>query len=141
MELTADSISSSWVTKKTAPKTISLHIKLGGADWPPGDDWTVTAQLAGDLILDYDSRLADDAHELVATSSVSKLLMRQTLTLSGMLYYDLDENEIYVRPKADYALTDDFHILVGADLFYGDDGNFGKYRNNSQVWAKAKYSF
>lgn len=114
---------------------------LGGADWTPGDDWTVTGQLAGDLVVDYDSRLADDAHELVATLSVSKLLMRQTLTLSGMLYYDLDENEIYVRPKADYALTDDFHLLVGADVFGGDDGDFGKYRNNSQVWAKAKYSF
>jgi len=114
---------------------------LGGVDWTPGNDWTVIAQLAGDWIMDYDSRLADDAHELVATMSVSRQLMRQTLTLSNMLYYDLNENEIYVRPKADYALTDDFHLFVGADVFCGDDGDFGRYRNNSQVWVKAKYSF
>ncbi len=114
---------------------------LWGADWTPGNDWTVIAQLAGDLIVDYDSRLADDARELVATLNVSKQLMRQTLTMSGMLYYDLDENEIYVRPKADYALTDDFRLLVGADVFCGADGAFGAYRNNSQVWVKAKYSF
>ena len=114
---------------------------LGGVDWSPGNDWTVIAQLTGDLILNYDDRLADGAHETMATLSVSKKLLNQTLTLSNMLFYDLNANEIYTRPKAAYELTDALHLIVGADIFCGDDGDFGLYRENSQVWVKAKYSF
>lgn len=114
---------------------------LGGVDWTPGDDWTVIGQITGDLIMDYDARLADEAHESMATLSVSKKLLNQTLTLTTMLYYDLNENEIYTRPKVDYALTDALHLMMGADIFCGDGGDFGNYRNNSQVWVKAKYSF
>lgn len=114
---------------------------LGGVDWTPGNDWTVIAQITGDIIMNHDARLADEAFEAMATLSISKELLNQTLTVSNMLYYDLNENEIYTRPKADYALTDAWHLMTGADIFCGDDGRFGAYRNNSQVWVKIKYSF
>jgi hypothetical protein len=114
---------------------------LGGVDWTPGNDWTVIAQIAGDTIIDHDASLADKAFETMATLSISKELLNQTLTVSNMLYYDLNENEIYTRPKADYALTDALHLMTGADIFCGDYGDYGKYRNNSQVWVKVKYSF
>lgn len=114
---------------------------LAGVDWTPGNDWTVTAQFTGDAMIDHDANMADEAHEAMATLSLSKKLLNQTLTLSNMVYYDINENEIYARPKADYALTDAFHVLVGADIFCGDDGEFGMYRDNSQIWVKGKYSF
>ena len=33
------------------------------------------------------------------------------------------------------------HLSVGADIFCGDDGRYGMYEDNSQVWTKIKYSF
>ena len=123
------------------PMQKDLFKWLVGVDWTPGNDWTVIAQFIVSHIIDHDARLADEAHESSVTLNVSKDLLHQTLTLSNMLYYDLNENEIYIRPKADYAVTDAFHFLMGADIFCGDDGDFGRYRNNSQVWIKAKYSF
>jgi hypothetical protein len=38
-------------------------------------------------------------------------------------------------------MTDGFEILVGADLFMGDEGTFGAYHQNDSVYAKLKYSF
>jgi len=114
---------------------------LGGVDWTPGNNWSVIAQLTGDVIVNYDAALADEEMESMVTLNISKELFNQTLTVSGMLYFDLNEGESYFRPKADYAMTDALHLLFGADIFCGDEGNFGKYENNSQVWIKVKYSF
>ena len=114
---------------------------LAGVDWTPGNDWTVIAQFTGDTIMNHDARLVNEALETSATLSISKELLNQTLTVSNMFYYDLNENEIYTRPKADYDLTDALHLMLGADIFCGDDGQFGRYRNNSQVWVKVKYNF
>ncbi len=114
---------------------------LGGVDWTPGDDWSVTAQLTGNIILNHDARLANDRHELTATLNISKKLLRQTLTLSNMVYWDMDENEMFDRVKAEYEVSDGFFLSVGADIFSGGDGKFGAYEKNSQVWGKARYSF
>lgn len=114
---------------------------LGGVDWTLGNDWTLTTQLTGTLILDHEDRLADRAHDLLATLNLSKKLLRQTLTLSSMLYYRLNDSEIYDRLKVEYALTDAFHLSVGADIFCGGDGPYGQYRDNTQVWLKGRYNF
>ncbi len=114
---------------------------LTGLDWTPGDDWSVTAQLIGTHILNHDPRLADDPFSSMATLNISKKLLRQTLTLSTMLYADLGDGETFDRIKADYELRDGLHLLAGADFFCGDDGQFGRYTDNSQVWVRLKYSF
>ena len=114
---------------------------LGGVDWSPGNDWTLIAQLTSDVIIDHGDRLADEAHTLTATFNISKKLLRQMLTLSNMLFYSIDRNECYDRPAAEYAVTDALHVSLGADIFCGADGRFGRYQDNTQVWVKAKYSF
>nr|WP_320114429.1 DUF1302 family protein [uncultured Desulfuromonas sp.] len=114
---------------------------LGGVDWSPGNDWSVIGQLTGDTIINYDAALADERRTCLATLNLSKELLRQTLTLSTMLYYDLDDNEFYHRLKAEYAVTDAWHVAVGADLFSSGNGRYGQYEGNSQVWIKTKYSF
>lgn len=114
---------------------------LTGLDWTPGDDWTVTAQMIGTHILDHESDLSDEPFSSMVTLNISKKLMRQILTLSNMLYCDLNDGEIFDRVKADYEIRDGIHLLVGADYFCGDDGQFGRYKDNSQVWVRLKYSF
>ncbi len=114
---------------------------LGGIDWNPGNDWNLTAQLAGEGIFNHDHRLADPAHQTMATLNISKKLLNQTLTLSNMVYWRIEDAEIFDRIRAEYEITDGLHLLAGADIFHGDDGQYGAYEDNSQIWVKVKYSF
>ena len=112
-----------------------------GLDWTPGSDWMLIAQFADDFILDYDQVIKDDKHTMLATLHISKKLFRQTLELSTMSYFGINEKDYFVRTNIDYALTDELHLLLGCDLFFGDEGMMGQYDDNDEVWMKAKYSF
>lgn len=114
---------------------------LVGIDWNPGDNWSLTAQLTGEGMFHHDQRLAAPAHETMATLNISKKLLNQTLTLSSMVFWRIDDAEIFGRLKAEYEITDGLHLSAGADVFVGDDGQYGVYEDNSQIWVKVKYSF
>lgn len=114
---------------------------LVGVDWTPGNNWTVITQLTGQSIADYEEVLSAHEHDLTATLNISKKLLRETLTLSSMLYYHFNDLDFFYRCKAEYKVTDNLHVLVGLDYFDGEDGQFGPYNDNSQVWFKTKYSF
>ena len=114
---------------------------LVGVDWYPGGEWTISAQFADCFILDYDEKIGDDEHEMLATFSISKSLFRNTLTLSAFGYVGVNDRELFNRSSMDYELTDGLHLEAGIDVFAGDDGMFGQYKDNTEVWTKAKYSF
>lgn len=114
---------------------------LGGVDWTPGNDWTVTGQLIGEHILGHEKVLHERAGSYMATLNVAKKLLRQTLTLSNMLYYRFNDHEFFDRLKVEYAVTDDLQLALGADLFQGAKGPFGRYTDNSQIWLRARYGF
>lgn len=112
-----------------------------GIDWTPGNDWMLTAQFVDNLIFDYDKAIKEDEHTILATLHISKKLLRQTLTLSTMGYFGFNDKDCFVRTSMDYALTDELHLLFGVDIFAGEDGLLGQYKDNDEVWIKAKYSF
>ena len=114
---------------------------LAGTDWYPGNDWTITGQVAGTKIIDHDSRISAGSHELIATLNISKKILRQTVTVSNMLYYDISAREYFDRFKVGWDASDSLNFSVGADIFEGDTGTYGRYEHNSQLWFKAKYSF
>ncbi len=114
---------------------------LGGIDWRPGNDWTVTAQLIGDHLLGDAALLARKSHQYISTLNISKKLLDQTLTLANMVYWQLDAGEVFDRFKITYDLSDTVALFAGVDIFAGDDGAFGRYEENTQVWVKVKYSF
>lgn len=130
------------VSPATGPvKKDSLKWLLG-ADWTPGDDWNVSAQVMNESIFDYDRTLSDDREDSTVTLNVSKKLMNQTLTLSNMTYLDLNYGDVYNRSKAEYEIRDGLRISLGLDLFLGDEeGPYGMYQDNTQVWCKLRYSF
>ena len=68
-------------------------------------------------------------------------MLRQTLTLSNMLYFHFNEGDFLNRVKADYELRDDLHLLAGLDFFGDENTGFGVYEDNSQAWIKLKYNF
>ncbi|MCK4359574.1 MAG: hypothetical protein KAW92_12715 [Candidatus Cloacimonetes bacterium] len=112
-----------------------------GIDWSPGNNWSVTGQLADNFILDYDEKIKNDEHTFLSTLNVSKQLFRQTLKIFSMIYYGINDEEYFIRTGVDYALTDELHLLTGIDLFCGDEGMLGQYNDNDEFWIKAKYSF
>jgi hypothetical protein len=115
---------------------------LGGVDWTPGSDWTITAQLVGEHVFGHSQKLNQAANIYLTTLNISKKLLNQTLTLSNMLYCNMNQGDFFDQVKADYAVTDALHFLAGADLFDGcRHGQYGRYKDNTQVWIRVKYSF
>ncbi len=114
---------------------------LVGIDWYPGNDWILSAQLMDNIILDYESPIEDDSHTFTATIMMEKKLLRQILVISNLLYFGFNEMDFFNRLSIDYALTDELHILIGVDLFGGDKGLFGQFKENKEAFLKVKYSF
>jgi len=114
---------------------------LLGLDWYPGNDLSVSVQIIDDFIINYHKQIADDEHSCLSTLNISKNLLRNTLKLSTFVYTSLGKSNMFNRSSVDYALTDEMHLLAGYDIFNGNSGMFGQFKDNSEVWVKAKYSF
>jgi hypothetical protein len=114
---------------------------LLGVDWTPGDDWSLSAQLVNEKIFGHKSWLRAKENDTLVTLNISKKFLNQLLTLSSMIYCDADNGEFYNRSKAEYELADGFFASAGLDVFSGKDGQFGVYKENTQVWFRLKYHF
>lgn len=114
---------------------------MAGVDWTPEAEWTLTAQVADEWILDHETGMAAAAHSPVVTVGLTTTFLRETLKLSNLLYWRPEEEGFYNRFSLDYALTDRFHASAGLDLFTGEKGVFAAYEENDQLWIKLKYSF
>jgi len=114
---------------------------LLGLDWYPGNEWTLTGQLSLSSILRHSSEMDCDQHNVLVTLGISKKLFRSTLSLSTFGYMDLSSKGYFNRTSIDYNISDPIHLCAGVDLFGGDGGSFGIYKDNSEVWIKVKYSF
>ena len=67
--------------------------------------------------------------------------MRETLKLELFSYIGLNNSDALIRPKITYDFVDGFELLFGANIFVGDKGNFGQYKDNDMIYTKVKYSF
>ncbi len=114
---------------------------LAGIDWYAPREWIVSAQFSSESIFGYGEYIAQPRHNSLATLNVSKKLFNSTLQLSDFTYFDINHKGWFSRFTADYALSDQIHLMGGYDWFGGNEGLFGIYKNNSEVWMKAKYSF
>jgi hypothetical protein len=114
---------------------------LFGVDWYPVSEWTISGQYSHKLIPDRVEIMATKENTAFATLSISKSMLRSTLKLATFGYYDLSNGGFFNRTSADYALSDQIHLLAGYDWFHGDEGMFSLYKNNSEYWLKASFSF
>lgn len=114
---------------------------LVGVDWYAPHEWTLMAQFSSESIFGHESYIAQPRRSSLLTLNLSKKLLESNLLLSNFTYYDLTYKGWFSRFAADYALNDHIHLSAGYDWFGGNEGMFGTYKHNSEVWAKAKYSF
>ena len=114
---------------------------LVGVDWYAPRDFMLSAQFSSESIFNYESIIAAPQHSSLVTLNISKKLIESTLQLSNFTYFDINHKGWFSRFAADYALNDHIRLFLGYDWFGGDEGIFGTYKNNSEIWLKCKYSF
>ena len=114
---------------------------LLGIDWYAGDNWTIMAQYMHKVIMDYRSVLGTEQNTSMITARISKELLNNTLKLSVYGMLDVDNVGFYVRPAADYLLSDQITLSLGADILGGRRGTFKTYDKNTQIWVKGKFFF
>ena len=114
---------------------------LLGIDWYAGDNWTVMAQYMHKVIMDYREVLGTEQNTSMITARISKEVLNNTLKLSVYGMFDVDNVGFYVRPAADYLLSDQITLSLGADWLGGKRGTFKTYKKNTQIWVKGKYFF
>jgi hypothetical protein len=100
---------------------------------------------------DYDAYLQtldpnqtpDDEDRHLVTLRLTKQAFSQNLTLSLFMYYSPSDEDMYLRPRIDYKMTDAWLLTAGGNLFDGKKPHtfFGQFEDNSNVYAGARYSF
>ncbi len=101
-----------------------------------------STQFIQKYILDYNNDMSDKEFQNTATFMAHYDMMRETLHIELFSYIGLTDNDALFRPKITYDFDDSFSILLGSNIFVGeDDGRFGKYQDNSMMYAKVKYNF
>ncbi len=102
----------------------------------------MSAQFIQQSILDYDENMMNEEIENTMTFLARYDLLRETVHLELFSYIGLTNEDALIRPKISYDFDDSFSILLGANIFIGDDaGRFGQYKDNSMAYLKMKYSF
>jgi len=124
---------------------------LAGYDQEVAQDFTVGAQYYLEHMTDHGdyrhalptgSKKADEDRH-VLTLRLTKLLMKQNLTLSLFTYYSPSDKDAYLRPNVHYKVTDNWAAEIGGNIFLGADDHtfFGQFEKNSNVYVGARYSF
>jgi Protein of unknown function (DUF1302) len=104
-------------------------------------DVRLSGQFIQQAIVDYDENITQDEYDNTVTFLARRDFLRETLTLELFTYIGLNNEDALIRPRLYYDLTDGFEILLGANIFTGNQGSFGQYDKNDMLYAKVKYSF
>ncbi len=116
-----------------------------------GRDLTAGVQYYIEQMLDYDAyednqptgMAKRDEFRHLTTLRLTKLLMNQNLNLSLFTYYSPSDEDVYLRPIANYKASDNLSVEVGANFFCGDEPYtfFGQFEDNTNAYLAVRYSF
>jgi len=115
--------------------------------WLIGLDYSIgnikfSTQFIQEAILDYDENMLNEEMENTMTFLARYDMFRETLHLELFSYIGLTNGDALIRPKITYDFDDSFSILLGSNIFIGDEnGRFGQYKDNSMGYLKIKYNF
>ncbi len=115
------------------------------------------------VILDYVNGLIQDKNDTSLTLFARKPLPEEGVVLQLLAISLVNMNELYLKPKVTFDISDHFKMSFGMDLFYGVRSKFGvsaaggavtnltaieqsaqffgNFHNNDRVFAEFKYSF
>ncbi|MFV1985962.1 MAG: hypothetical protein ACC682_01665 [Gemmatimonadota bacterium] len=76
------------------------------------------------------------------TTRLTWLLSQQTLRLSLFTFYSPSGDDAYLRPVLDYDWSDSVKLSLGGNILLGPEASFfGQFQNNTNVYARLRYSF
>jgi len=102
----------------------------------------LSTQFIQQTILNYDTYISNEQTENTMTFLARFDMFREILHLELFSYIGLSNSDALIRPKITYDFDDSFSILLGSNIFVGDEGGrFGQYSDNSMMYMKMKYSF
>ncbi|MBW2627972.1 MAG: hypothetical protein JRE45_10155 [Deltaproteobacteria bacterium] len=88
---------------------------------------------------------AYEQHEFrhLLTLRLTQFLVMDNLELSLFTFFSPDELDTYIRPRVTYKIIEPLAIVVGANLMFGrhDYTFFGQLKENTNVYARLRYSF
>ena len=117
-----------------------LHYVVG-LDYGIGN-LKLSTQFIQKYIMDYEDPIDEDEFQNTMTFLARYDAMRETLHFELFSYVGLNYGDALIRPKITYDISDGFSILLGSNIFVGDErGMFGKYNDNSMIYTKIKYYF
>ncbi len=102
---------------------------------------SISGQFIQQIIMDYHTFIQQDRTESTITLLARRSFLRETLTLDLFSYIGLKYGDALIRPRLIYNLHDGFEIFAGMNLFTGNQGRFGQFRDNNMAYLKIKYSF
>ena len=124
---------------------------LIGYEHELGTDLNASLQYYSEYMEDYDRYRHSlhpqsekrDKYRHLLTLRLTQLLLSQNLKLSLFTYYSPSDNDAHLRPQISYKLTDNWLLVIGANLFYGqsDATFFGQFEENSNAYAGLRYNF
>ncbi|MFC1591830.1 hypothetical protein ACFL43_04855 [Thermodesulfobacteriota bacterium] len=124
---------------------------LVGYEYQFPDDMLISLQYYVSQMRDYhDYRVtqpsgmpAQDAWLQWITMRATKFLFHQDLELSLFIYYSPSADDFHLRPRVTWELTDRWKLILGANIFGGEDiySSFGQLRRNDTAYMRIRYSF
>lgn len=141
------------------------HIRWGlGIDF---NIWgmDVSPAIAQWIILDYEEGILQDEFDTSFALFVRKPVPERSTVFQVLLIKLINMNEMYIKPKVTFDVTDHFQIATGLDLFYGARSVlgvpatggvvaglnlgtieqsaqfFGNFHDNDRVFLEFKYTF
>jgi len=78
------------------------------------------------IILDYEEGLIQAENDVSLTLFVRKVMRERSAVFQLLAIALVNLNELYVKPKMTFDISDRFQFAVGVDLFYGLKSQFGQ---------------
>ncbi len=101
----------------------------------------ISFQFVQEYILDYEDDIKNDEFSNTMTFLITEDFLRETLRLEFFTYYGINNEDALLRPKIAYDFADGFEVQLGANIFVGEEGNFGQYDENDMLFMKVRYDF
>ncbi len=124
---------------------------LVGYERQIANNLTANVQWQVDYMIDYEKFEAgfpagtfvrDEVRYLLTTRWTKKLHM-ELIELSAFAFYSPSDEDAYVRFSASYKYTDELELMVGGNIFDGNNisTQFGQFQLNDNVYLKLTYGF
>jgi hypothetical protein len=114
-----------------------------GVDYLGEQDWYANVQLSHQHVFEYESQILFLRRDnFYLNGEINREFWRGNAMLKLRYALDLYDGGSFLTPEATLSYYKNLELTLGANVFFGpQDSLFGRYRDNDQVFCKAKYYF